>query len=285
MTGAAAARGKAAFIRQLHEHYRQCGIESAQQIVALSHEVSIRYPSRAAFSPARHKPETDLVTLSKTAISDVLGGRMRKNLPSWPWTATFVLCCTGWAYDNNVMTGADPGRDALPGWARRRWLAESAERRGGITLPAGVQAFLAGHGPYGKSLAAEVAAGAPEAIYRAAVLLGTDPAHADEALALLLWDIATLHPVTGSLATASPGALDPQTAARCARLFARAARSSDEAAAFRQAADRAPENPAHRVPRRVPPQSGVRPATAPAPPGRRRPPSGNSPAAGNSTPG
>jgi hypothetical protein len=284
MTEAGAARAKAAFIAQLREHYRRCQVESFPKIAVLSHTVSRRYPSRATCTPAREKSETNFVTLYVTTISDVLGGAIRKKLPTWPWTATFVVCCNTWAFDNGVIS-TDPGRDALPEWARRRWLAKCASQRGGIELPASVQGFLASHGPYGESLIAEVEAGVSDAICRATILLGADPAHVNEALALLLWDKSTVDPVISSLDTAGPDVLDPLAVSRYARMLADNARSRDEADAFNKAADRAQKNLVHQDPHCPPPRSGTRPTSTPSPLGRRKPPSGRPSAAGDNTPG
>jgi hypothetical protein len=293
MRGHDAARGKTAFIAQLRDHHARCGKPAYHKIAALSLDVSMRYPSRTPGGPPCGGAETHLVTLSVSAISEILADK-RKGLPSFPWIATFVLCCNQWASEIGTIA-ADPGRDVLPEWAKRRELAEQARTAGpaarsrgprGIRLPQHLRDFLADHGPYGRALIQQVADGDAEAIFRTAVLLGTDPVHRDEALALLLQAGASQHAAISELFDASPDGLDPSVAARYARALAEAAKaagSQQEASAFYKAAARG--DAARRSTSQTSAAPGNRSAGIPPQPARHipRPRPGTDPSSRNTT--
>jgi hypothetical protein len=293
MRGHDAARGKTAFIAQLRDHHTRCGKPTYHKIAELSLNVSMRYPSRTTGGPPCRGADTHLVTLSVSAISEILADK-RKGLPSFPWIASFVLCCNQWASEIGTIA-ADPGRDVLPEWAKRRELAEQpgtaapdarSRRPPGIRLPKHLRDFLADHGPYGRALAQQVEDGDAEAIFHTTILLGTDPAHRDEALALLLQAEASKHAAVSELFDASPDGLDPSVAAHYARALAEAARAAgrqQEAAAFYKAAARG--DAARRSTSQPPAAPGSRSAGIPPQPARHipRPRPGTDPSSRDTT--
>ena len=113
--------------------------------------------------------------------------------------------------------------------------------------------FVAGHGPHGLILLEAAHAGDPDATYRVAILLGTDPAHHDKAVALLLQAIAADHVLASEFLDANPSDLPPSQAAAVARSLARIAEdngSFEAAFAFSLAAARGMPDAAGKAARR-----------------------------------
>lgn len=245
--------GKDAFIAELQAFHGKCGAPSYHWLAAISLDLPRLYP-------APEGAERHLVTLSVSAISEILAGK-RQRLPTFDWVASFVLGCQRWAVGVGVAAH-DPGTSSLPEWASRRAAhAEPAApaaagagrdsppgQRGGagpvsrVPLPPQQRAFIANHGPYGAALLSHAQAGNPDAIYRVALLLGTDAALREDAEALLLYAAAAGHPQSFDLLDSHPATLPPREVARHARDLARIAEANghhDQAHAFHQAAARA----------------------------------------------
>jgi hypothetical protein len=225
------------FIGALNALYDSCNRPPYRKLAEVSEHLGDVYGRR------------DLPSLSTTGIFDVLAGR-RKRLPSAAWVASFVLSCQRRAWETGVRPD-DPGTASLPGWQARLRAARSAARdvppprppAGGaalappereparrVRLTESQRATVAGYGPHGRGLLGRAAAGDADALYRVAVLLGTDPARGEETVPLLIEAAAAGHPGALDLLDASPDGLDAQEAARHAhRLGDRAGRGRERA--------------------------------------------------------
>ncbi len=206
--------GKDAFIALLKVCHEESGRPSYAVLAATSQELPRLYPP--ALGAKCH-----FLPLPVSTISEVLGGK-RKGLPPLDWVASFVLCCQRHAYE-------------------RQWLSPDQ------------QVFVASHGPHGLILLEAAHAGDPDATYRVAILLGTDPAHHDKAVALLLQAIAADHSLATEFLDANPCDLPPSQAARVARSLARIAEdngSFEAAFAYSLAADRGMPDTAGKAARR-----------------------------------
>ncbi len=217
--------GKDAFIALLKVCHEESGRPSYAVLAATSQELPRLYPP--ALGAKCH-----FLPLPVSTISEVLGGK-RKGLPPLDWVASFVLCCQRHAYERHLLS-RDPGTSSLPWWAR-----QLAQHEGDsapqphigpckVWLSPDQQVFVASHGPHGLILLEAAHAGDPDATYRVAILLGTDPAH---------------HPCD----------LPPSQAARVARSLARIAEdngSFEAAFAYSLAADRGMPDTAGKAARR-----------------------------------
>ncbi|MVZ99546.1 hypothetical protein F8568_003970 [Actinomadura sp. LD22] len=229
------------FIGALNALYDSCNRPPYRKLAEVSEHLGELYGRR------------DLPSLSTTGIFDVLAGR-RKRLPSAAWVASFVLCCQRRAWQTGVRSD-DPGTASLPGWQARLRAARSAVRDDvpsprsadreaperalappdgeparPVRLTESQRATVAGYGPHGRGLLGRAAAGDADALYRVAVLLGTDPARGGEAVPLLIEAAAAGHPGALDLLDASPDGLDAREAACHAHhLGDRAGRSGDRA--------------------------------------------------------
>lgn len=240
--------GKDAFIEDLRALRDQCGRPTYANLHDISKEITQRDPVSPGGGPR-------LPELSKTALSEILTGK-RRGLPSADWVASFVLSCQRYA----AMVGIrpDPGRATLPGWQARLRTAQAdagGKARSGyaaasplparisVSLPPRHQVFVADHAPYGRRLLTSAEAGHPDAIYRVALLLGTDRKRSDDALSLLVQLAAAGHQPSIELLDADPGGgLPPALAAMRAYEIANTAEAAgriDEASAFYEAAARA----------------------------------------------
>jgi hypothetical protein len=243
-----AVTGKDAFIADLNAFREDCGNPPSNKLAKLSRSLPRLYADA-------HGAERDLPCLSSTAICEILAGK-RRRLPSADWVASFVLCCQRWAADIGARPD-DPGTRSLPAWQARLRAAQSASggtsrsgaalsppppNRAPVRLPLQHQLFVTSHGPYGDVLLTGVEAGHPEAVYRVALLLGTDPARVEDAHSLLVRAATTGHKPSLDLMDENPhGFLPPPAAARRAHSLAQeaeAAGSPAEALAFYQAAAR-----------------------------------------------
>jgi hypothetical protein len=237
---------KEAFVARLAAFHRECGGPSFGSLEKISQDLPQLYPGPWG-------SERNLPKLSVTALSEVLAGK-RKKLPTPHWLASFVLCCQRRAAEACVIPD-DPGISTLPGWQAALRAASEArdappaagtgssglpDRRASavpVRLPPQQQDFVAGHGPYGQALLARAEAGDPDALYRVALLLGTDPARSEDAQSLLILAGAAGH----DLLDENPGQLAPAEVARHAYRLGRAAEARglpDEARAWDQAAAR-----------------------------------------------
>jgi hypothetical protein len=234
------------FIGALNALYDSCNRPPYRKLAEVSEHLGDLYGRR------------DLPSLSTTGIFDVLAGR-RKRLPSAAWVASFVLCCQRRAWETGVRSD-DPGIASLPAWQARLRAARSPVRdvppprppaesaaaapaapEGGLAPPESEparpvrltesqRAAVAGYGPHGRGLLGRAAAGDADALYRVAVLLGTDPARGGETVPLLIEAASAGHPGALDLLDASPDGLDAREAARHAhRLGDQAGRSGARA--------------------------------------------------------
>jgi hypothetical protein len=240
--------GKAVLIGQLRDHHERCGRPRLEELAGTSLKLPGLYPpppgARCHFVP-----------LSQAALSETLAGK-RKGLPAFDWLASIVLCCQRLAFERRLLV-RDPGTSSLPWWGNLRAACaalaglpaaggydDPLRRRDGpctVWLSHGQQVFVASHGPHGPILLDNAHAGDPDAVYRVAVLLGTDPARHDEAVDLLLQAAAAGHGPSIDLLDANPVSLAPAQAARRARTLAQtadASGSSVESLAFWLAACR-----------------------------------------------
>lgn len=224
--------GPDAFIRALNALYDSCNRPPYRRLAEVSEHLGELYGRR------------DLPSLSTTGIFDVLAGR-RKRLPTAAWVASFVLCCQRRAWETGVRSG-DPGTASLPAWQARLRAARSPGRTvppprppadtestgperalappegepvRPVRLTESQRATVAGYGPRGRALLDRAAAGDADALYRVAVLLGTDPARGGETVPLLIEAAAAGHPGALDLLDASPDGLDAAEAARRAHLL------------------------------------------------------------------
>ncbi|GAA2152532.1 hypothetical protein [Actinomadura napierensis] len=224
------------FIAALNALYDSCNRPPYRKLAEISEHLGDLYGRR------------DLPSLSTTGIFDVLAGR-RKRAPSSAWVASFVLCCQRRAWETGVRAD-DPGIASLPPWQARLRAARAASRPAPpaaspvprtlappetepvrpVRLTESQKATVAGYGPHGRALLARAAAGDADALYRVAVLLGTDPARGGESAPLLIEAAAAGHPGALDLLDASPDGLDAGHAARHAhRLGDRAGRGGTAA--------------------------------------------------------
>jgi hypothetical protein len=242
------------FLEQLREFYRFCHEPPYRELVKISQAVPGLYPDAGG-------GKRGLPALSASAISEILGGK-RQNPPAAGWVATFVLCCQRWAWEVGVLA-EDPGPKTLLIWQRRLWMARGTRAMsagsnrdrseslvgptddvacGTVLLTPIQQAYLASYGAYAKTLLADVETGIPSAVYRAAVLLGSDPAHGEDAESLLRWAAAAGHAPSAALLDANPVQLSPLDAVWHARQLASAAEDAglaDEALAYNDCVGRA----------------------------------------------
>jgi hypothetical protein len=241
--------GKGAFIADLKALHAQCGRPSYKSLADISQHLATLYPDPRG-------RDRRLRDLSVSAISEVLAGK-RQGLPSSDWVASFVLCCQRRASETGVMS-EDPGPASLPRWQAKlraaHAAADGAVPGGGppeafgnpwrpvrVRLPPSHQAFVASHGPYGQDVLARAEAGHAEAVYRVAILLGTDATLTADAQALLIQATGAGHSKSINLLDANRACLPPAQVARHARdlaLAAEAAGATDEAHAFYMAAAR-----------------------------------------------
>ncbi|MDL4820487.1 hypothetical protein [Actinomadura opuntiae] len=225
------------FITALNALYDACNRPPYRKLAEISEHLGELYGRR------------DLPSLSTTGIFDVLAGR-RKRAPSSAWVASFVLCCQHRAWETGVR-GDDPGIASLPVWQARLRAARTPSRPGEpagppasaalappesepvrpVRLTESQKATVAGYGAHGRALLGRAAAGDADALYRVAVLLGTDPARGGETVPLLIEAAAAGHPDALDLLDASPDGLDAAQAARHAhRLGDRAGQGGTAAA-------------------------------------------------------
>ncbi|WP_067462382.1 hypothetical protein [Actinomadura macra] len=133
-------------------------------------------------------------------------------------------------------------KDAGPS-ARGREGAEGGSDGGRLQSPEGTvvpvrltgsqRAAVADYGEHGRDLAGRAANGDADAVYRVAVLLGTDSTRGPEAVALLIEAAAGEHPQALDLLDSSPSGLDHHQAAQHAfRLGESAARAGAPATAL-----------------------------------------------------
>lgn len=236
---------KDAFIAHLRAFHQECGGPSYRTLHRISAELPAIYHQQGDVAYL-------LVELSRTAISEILGGK-RKGLPSFDWVASFVLSCQRWAVEQGIIA-CDPGASTLADWARRRAAHDVGvviRRRDPLTA-AGVpaetgqiaqqlHAFIASHGEFGSVLLGNAQQGDPSAIYRVALLLATDPARNMQAVPLLITACTAGNTDAMDLLDACPSQLLPYDAALRALELARCAEASGragEALAFFRAAAR-----------------------------------------------
>ncbi|MFD0687132.1 hypothetical protein [Actinomadura fibrosa] len=247
--------GSEDFIAALNAFYVSCNRPPYRKLAELSEQLSDLYGKRG------------LPVLSATAVFEVLAGR-RKRLPSSAWVASFILCCQRRAWETGVLP-VDPGIEALPSWQARLRAAHGppAPRRGDrssaacetavpggrapsvpgartppdaetdpavpLRLTPSHRAAIADYGEHGRELLDRAPTGEPDAVYRIAVLIGTDPARVPEAAALLIEAAAGGHPGALDLLDAGSGDLDHRHAAAHAyRLGEAAARTGSPATAL-----------------------------------------------------
>jgi hypothetical protein len=230
-----ASQGKDMFASRLKKFHSECLRPSYKNLAQISRELPRLYPDF----------EGDLRHLSPAAISEILNGR-RERPPDPGWVASFVLSCQRWAWRMRMISD-DPGPGSLPQW----YAALSAAHAGppercaqpALLPPSTVRLtpsqceLLVGYGSYGLGLLGQIQAGLPDAVYRAALLLAADPAHAGEAQPLLLQAGAAGHSAALELLDANDGRPGPLDAARHAvRLAAEASATQEEALACYQCA-------------------------------------------------
>ncbi len=197
-----------------------------------------------------------LVEMSLSALSEILSGK-RKRLPTFDWTASFVLSCQRSAVEKRIIKH-DPGTTILVAWSAI--LAEHAAFTGrrppqpagnadpscaaqpaAYQLPPDQQEFIAGHGAHGLVLLGRAQHGHPDARYRVALLLAADQERTADAESLLIQVAATGHAPSLDLLDANPEHLSPRAAAERAHHLARMAQArgaDSEALAFFRAAAR-----------------------------------------------
>ncbi len=238
---------KGAFIAHLRAFHAECGGPSCRKLQRISGDLRSLYPARgdAAYL---------LIELSRTAISEILGGK-RKGLPSFDWVASFVLSCQRFAVEQGIVA-RDPGTATLPEWARRRAAhdvgsviglarpAVSDEAAGAAAtgqIPPRLHSFIASHGDFGSVLLARAQQGDPAAIYRVALLLATDDSRNIQSVPLLIAACAGGNTEAMDLLDSCPGQLLPHDAALASLDLARAAEAAGragEALTFYRAAAR-----------------------------------------------
>lgn len=238
------------FLQALRAFREDSGCPPYRTLVRISRDLRTHYPRPANVS-------CSLAEISLTAVSEILAGK-RKHLPTFDWVASFVLSCQRWAVETRTIKN-DRGTTILSAWCAIR--AEHAaaaspdqhppQSAGGADPPRtgqpaayqlapDQQAFIAGHGPHGLALLARAQQGHPDARYRVALLLATDPDRT-AATSLLIDAAATGHPPSLDLLDAHPEHLSPRAAADRAHDLARVARvrgADSEALAFFRAAAR-----------------------------------------------
>lgn len=104
----------------------------------------------------------------------------------------------------------------------------NAGSAGTVRLPSAHHGRIAAYGAPGRALLAEIKAGIPEAIYRAALLLGHVPAYGDQALTLLIEAGATRHRPALDLLEASSTHLNRRVAAQHAYELATTMAAADD---------------------------------------------------------
>ena len=230
---AGADTSKGAFIAHLRAFHQECGSPSCRKLERISRDLRSLYPAQgdAAYL---------LIELSRTAISEILGGK-RKGLPSFDWVASFVLSCQRFAVEQGIVA-RDPGTSTLPEWARRRAAhdvgAVIALARPAVSeespaptgqIPPQLHSFIASHGDFGAVLLTRAQQGDPAAIYRVALLLATDESRNIQSVPLLIAACASGNTDAIDLLDACPGQLLPHDAALAALGLARVAEASGRA--------------------------------------------------------
>ncbi|WP_242902196.1 hypothetical protein [Actinomadura terrae] len=232
------------FIAELNAFYESCNRPPYRKLAEISEHLGELYGRRG------------LPVLSATAVFEVLAGR-RKRAPTSAWVASFILCCQRRAWETGVRS-SDPGISTLPHWQSRLRAAQSApaeraaERAEGaapqprnspearspvpLRLTASQQVTIADYKEHGRELLDRAQGGDADAVYRIAVLLGTDPTRGAEAIALLIDAAAGGHPQALDLLDASPNGLDPRQAAEHAHRLGESAPTREAALAYYQAA-------------------------------------------------
>lgn len=221
---------------------QDCGCPPYRRLTRISRDLGTHY------QPSGDVPCT-LTPLSLTAISEILAGH-RKGLPTFDWVASFVLSCQRWAHLNHAIS-RDPGTSSLPRWAALLAAhAASASPPQQVATPGSgpaghlspdQTAFISSHGPYGVILLSQARQGHPDALFRIALLLATDPALSGHGPAFLLAAAAAGSAPAIDMLDADPAQLDAFDAARNAHDLARAAQARgalDEAIALYRAAAR-----------------------------------------------
>jgi hypothetical protein len=193
------------FVAELNSFYDSCNRPPYRKLAGISERLTALYGKRG------------LPVLSATAIFEVLAGR-RKRAPSSAWVASFVLCCQRRAWETGVLT-SDPGISTLPGWQSRLRTAQSAPPpdaggRAPVRLTAAQRACIEGCGAHGRELLDRARTGEADALYRVAVLLGTDTGRGQGAARLLAAAAARGHGQAAGLLDDGSGGLDHRTAAR-----------------------------------------------------------------------
>jgi hypothetical protein len=241
---------KEEFLIALRAFREDSGNPSYRMLVRVSRDLRTYYPLPGDVT-------CSLAEMSLTAVSEILAGR-RKHLPTFDWTASFVLSCQRAALEDRVIKN-DRGIAILPAWfAIRARHAANLSAAGHLPsedradLPCAGQpiacqlrqdqrALIAGHGPHGLALLARAQQRHPDARYRVALLLATDPEHTAAATSLLIDVAATGHALSLDLLDAHPEHLSPLAAADRAHVLARVAQArgaGNEALAFLRAAAR-----------------------------------------------
>jgi hypothetical protein len=236
------------FVNSLRKLHVDCLRPSYRKLVKISGRLRQLYPDY----------DGDLTPLSIATLSAVLNGK-RKRLPGPGLVASFVLSCQR-AFWEATKTGDDPGPANLPGWFAALRAAHNAdadaatgENAGSADPPARLcppsavrltpaqRQRVESYGRYALTLIGELQAGDPAAVYRVALLLGTDPDHTDAARALLLHAAAAEHAAAFELLDSSRGWPSVTDMARHARSLADAAHASarsEEAQAYDECAAR-----------------------------------------------
>jgi hypothetical protein len=239
------------FLTALRAFREDSGGPPYRTLVRISRDLRTRYPLPGDVT-------CSLAEMSLTAVSEILAGK-RKRLPTFDWTASFVLSCQRAAVEERVIKN-DRGTTILPAWfaIRARHAADArtdehlppsdefagpprVEQPITCRLTPDQRAFIAGHGSHGLALLARAQQGHPDARYRIALLLATDPGHSVAATSLLINVAATGHALSLDLLDAHPEHLSPLAAADRAHALARAAQArgaENEALAFLRAAAR-----------------------------------------------
>jgi hypothetical protein len=257
MNSPAANPGMTSLVSGLRNLHNDCLRPAYRTLAKISEQLRQLYPDYRG----------ELTTLSPTAISEVLNGKRTR--PFQPgWLASFVLSCQHSAWRAGAIDN-DPGAASLPEWfaalraahhacaaadpaehtdpanpAEHTDLAEHTEDAPPASRPAYVcppstvrltpaQRLRVGcYGQYGQMLIREIQTGDPEAVYRVALLLGTDPAHVDAARALLVQAAAAYHAASIELLDSGQGGPEPAEMARHASNVAAADARFEEARVY-----------------------------------------------------
>lgn len=220
------------FIGALRALYDSCNRPSYRRLAETSERLGELY--------GRH----GLPGLSSSGVFEVLAGR-RKRPPSSAWVASFVLCCQRLGWEAGIIP-SDPGIRTLPDWQARLRAARDVQPAddGTAAAPpvpypppetaAGAPVRLTGaqrtaiedYGDPGRRLLRRAESGDADAVYRIAVLLGTDATRGPEAVALLIEAAADGHTGALDLLDADADGLDHRLAALQAHRLGTAAAAS-----------------------------------------------------------